>query len=117
MIKFKNILNWNLVICFVLSIWGLDLNAQHKIINSGWQYSEDKASWQTINIPHTWNLKDAFDDTPLPLWILFDMPTVPDRLPAAIRDELQRLIAVRCYDVIHQRDTMSVKEQQQIMFE
>ncbi|WP_051238748.1 glycoside hydrolase family 2 [Gaetbulibacter saemankumensis] len=64
MIKFKNILNWNLVICFVLSIWGLDLNAQHKIINSGWQYSEDKTSWQTVNIPHTWNLKDAFDDTP-----------------------------------------------------
>lgn len=37
-------------------------HAQSKIINSGWQYSEDKTHWQTVNIPHTWNARDAFDD-------------------------------------------------------
>ncbi|WP_335974542.1 glycoside hydrolase family 2 TIM barrel-domain containing protein [Gaetbulibacter jejuensis] len=37
-------------------------HAQSKIINSGWQFSEDKIHWQTVNIPHTWNDKDAFDD-------------------------------------------------------
>ncbi|WP_179351408.1 glycoside hydrolase family 2 protein [Winogradskyella vidalii] len=39
-------------------------NAQTKIINSGWQFSEDKSVWETVNIPHTWNKDDAFDDTP-----------------------------------------------------
>ena len=38
--------------------------SQHKIINSGWQYSEDKTNWETVNIPHTWNKEDAFDDIP-----------------------------------------------------
>ncbi|WP_040559308.1 glycoside hydrolase family 2 [Kordia algicida OT-1] len=37
-------------------------HGQSKTINSGWQYSEDKTNWQTVNIPHTWNVKDAFDD-------------------------------------------------------
>ena len=36
--------------------------SQSKTINSGWQYSENKTHWQTVNIPHTWNAKDAFDD-------------------------------------------------------
>ena len=37
-------------------------HGQSQTINSGWQYSEDKTNWQTVNIPHTWNAKDAFDD-------------------------------------------------------
>ncbi|WP_417859995.1 glycoside hydrolase family 2 TIM barrel-domain containing protein [Winogradskyella sediminis] len=36
--------------------------SQTKTINSGWQFSEDKTNWQTVNIPHTWNQDDAFDD-------------------------------------------------------
>ncbi|MEO1029997.1 MAG: glycoside hydrolase family 2 TIM barrel-domain containing protein [Bacteroidota bacterium] len=36
--------------------------AQNKVINSGWQFSEDKTYWTTINVPHTWNTDDAFDD-------------------------------------------------------
>jgi beta-galactosidase len=36
--------------------------SQHIFINSGWQFSEDKINWETINIPHTWNDKNAFDD-------------------------------------------------------
>lgn len=38
--------------------------SQSKTINSGWQFSENKTTWQTVNIPHTWNQDDAFDDTP-----------------------------------------------------
>lgn len=36
--------------------------SQSKTINSGWQFSEDKTIWETVNIPHTWNKDDAFDD-------------------------------------------------------
>lgn len=36
--------------------------SQTKTINSGWQFSEDKTNWETVNIPHTWNKDDAFDD-------------------------------------------------------
>ncbi|NRD18633.1 glycoside hydrolase family 2 [Winogradskyella eckloniae] len=38
------------------------ISAQTKGLNSSWQFSEDKISWETINIPHTWNSDDAFDD-------------------------------------------------------
>jgi beta-galactosidase len=36
-------------------------------LNSGWQFKRVKEStptsdWQTVNIPHSWNTKDAFDD-------------------------------------------------------
>ncbi|WP_083677232.1 glycoside hydrolase family 2 TIM barrel-domain containing protein [Winogradskyella sp. J14-2] len=37
-------------------------SSQSKTINSGWQFSEDKTTWETVNIPHTWNKDDAFDD-------------------------------------------------------
>jgi beta-galactosidase len=36
--------------------------SQSKTINSGWQFSEDKTTWETVNIPYTWNKDDAFDD-------------------------------------------------------
>lgn len=36
--------------------------SQSKTINSGWQYSEDKTNWEIVNIPHTWNKDDAFND-------------------------------------------------------
>ena len=49
-----------LLICTLLS---LQMYAQ-KTINSGWQFSENKTDWNVVNIPHTWNLKDAFDDEP-----------------------------------------------------
>lgn len=47
--------------CVVFSFKTL---SQNTIINSGWQFSEDKTNWETVNIPHTWNLFDAFDDEP-----------------------------------------------------
>ncbi|MCF7560447.1 glycoside hydrolase family 2 [Sabulilitoribacter multivorans] len=49
---------------FVLLCMAFSFEAysQSKTINSGWQFSEDKNSWETINIPHTWNKLDAFDD-------------------------------------------------------
>ncbi|REG89879.1 beta-galactosidase [Winogradskyella sediminis] len=48
-----------LMLCVAYSYLGF---SQTKIINSGWQFSEDKTNWQTVNIPHTWNQDDAFDD-------------------------------------------------------
>lgn len=49
---------------FVLILWFQLSFTQYKIIHDGWQFSEGQKSWQTLNILHTWNVKDAFDDTP-----------------------------------------------------
>ncbi len=38
--------------------------SQNRTLNVGWQYSSNTVQWQTVNIPHTWNTQDAFDDTP-----------------------------------------------------
>ena len=48
----------------VLILWFQLAFSQYKIINDGWQFSEDENSWQTVNVPHTWNVDDAFDDKP-----------------------------------------------------
>ncbi|MDN3491120.1 glycoside hydrolase family 2 TIM barrel-domain containing protein [Winogradskyella bathintestinalis] len=48
-----------LLLCVAFSF---QIFAQSKVINSGWQFSENKTNWETINIPHTWNKLDAFDD-------------------------------------------------------
>ena len=56
-INFKNLC------CFLLFFWFQLVTSQHKTINSGWQFSEDNKTWLTVNIPHTWNNEDAFDDT------------------------------------------------------
>ncbi|MDO5988991.1 glycoside hydrolase family 2 TIM barrel-domain containing protein [Flavivirga amylovorans] len=41
------------------------IEAQNITINSGWQFSlgnKTSNNWETINLPHTWNKDDAFDD-------------------------------------------------------
>lgn len=52
------------IVCGVA--FSCQLSAQKTIINSGWQFTLDstKTNWQTVNIPHTWNQDDAFDDEP-----------------------------------------------------
>ena len=58
----KLIFLWVLVVLFTLPFYG-----QTTLINSGWQFKLDKnpeSDWSTVNIPHTWNVEDAFDDTP-----------------------------------------------------
>ncbi len=52
---------WIILILFCM-VFSFDVFSQVKTINSGWQFSEDKTTWETINIPHTWNDQDAFDD-------------------------------------------------------
>lgn len=59
--KIYHLNSLTILICVAFSF---NVYAQSKTINSGWQYSEDKTSWETINIPHTWNDQDAFDDEP-----------------------------------------------------
>ena len=49
---------------FICATFSFNSHAQSKIINSGWQFSEDQSVWGNVNIPHTWNDKDAFDDAP-----------------------------------------------------
>ncbi|WP_308992553.1 glycoside hydrolase family 2 TIM barrel-domain containing protein [Mariniflexile litorale] len=48
-------------LCIVYSLKNF---SQQTIINSGWQFSENQTTWETVNLPHTWNLLDAFDDKP-----------------------------------------------------
>ncbi|HUC81103.1 MAG TPA: glycoside hydrolase family 2 TIM barrel-domain containing protein [Flavisolibacter sp.] len=63
--------------CFLLAIAPfISINATVKYtINEGWRFSRDHkesyhlpdwndSKWETINIPHTWNNKDAADDQP-----------------------------------------------------
>lgn len=52
-------ISFYLLFCVVFSN---KISAQSKLINSGWQFSENKNTWETVNIPHTWNMDDAFDD-------------------------------------------------------
>lgn len=52
---------------FLIVIWvifSFHSFSQQTIFNSGWQFTLDssKSNWQTVNIPHTWNKDDAFDD-------------------------------------------------------
>ncbi len=47
------------------SILPLKIEAQTVTINSGWQFALGEKStdgWETVNLPHTWNKEDAFDD-------------------------------------------------------
>ena len=49
--------------------------------------------------------------------VLFsNMPTV-DRIPAAIRDELRRVVSLYCMDVIYRRDPMKVAQMRNLMFD
>ena len=64
-------------ICILLFIVGW-VQAQQRVvytINDGWKFTKgspfeaqltgcDDSSWETVNIPHTWNDKDADDETP-----------------------------------------------------
>lgn len=55
----------NIVVLMVLWVlFSFQSFSQTLVINSGWQFSEDKIEWATINLPHTWNVIDAFDDVP-----------------------------------------------------
>ena len=52
---------------FIMVLWvifSLQSFSQTTIINSGWKFTLDstKTNWKTVNIPHTWNKDDAFDD-------------------------------------------------------
>ena len=50
--------------CALWVVLSFPMLSQTTVINSGWQFSDDKTNWITVNIPHTWNDKDAFDDIP-----------------------------------------------------
>lgn len=56
-------------ICIVLilmcTVFPSKIIAQERTINSGWQFvldDKNATDWEIVNIPHTWNKNDAFDD-------------------------------------------------------
>ena len=64
--EIRNSCNIGIVVFIIVwLILPLNLEAQTVTINSGWhftlgdRYTND---WETVNIPHTWNKQDAFDD-------------------------------------------------------
>ncbi|MDX1542881.1 MAG: glycoside hydrolase family 2 TIM barrel-domain containing protein [Christiangramia sp.] len=55
------------ILLLALLFTGFNLQAQRlvKTINSGWQFQlENSDRIETVNIPHTWNSKDAFNEGP-----------------------------------------------------
>ncbi|WP_158655114.1 glycoside hydrolase family 2 TIM barrel-domain containing protein [Flavivirga eckloniae] len=53
------------VFILILGLFSDKIEAQIVTINSGWQFvlgEKNSNNWETINIPHTWNKDDAFDD-------------------------------------------------------
>lgn len=54
------------VLLFSLSLYCLCAVAQrHAVsIDSDWQFAREGKEWQSINLPHTYNTTDAFDDEP-----------------------------------------------------
>ena len=40
-----------------------------------------------------------------------------DRIPASIRDELRRAVALYCLDIVFQRDSMKVAQMRKLMFD
>jgi len=71
MIRLPKLISLSFLLLFVIG----NLSAQQRIkqsINTGWQFykgdivgypeKENKVSWETVNIPHTWNSRDVSDD-------------------------------------------------------
>ena len=46
--------------------------------------------------------------------LICNMPN--ERLPAIIRDELRRVVALKCFDTLFRRDSLKVSEQQKLLF-
>ena len=49
----------------ICALFSSEIIAQTSTLNSGWQFVLGKKTsndWQIVNIPHTWNKDDAFDD-------------------------------------------------------
>ena len=49
--------------------------------------------------------------------IIFDNMPTNERLPAAIRDELRRAVALYCMDIVFQKGSMKVANQRGLMFD
>ena len=73
--KIRNIKVYCILLFSTLSLVSTAQNAKTVYtINSDWkfqksetatnQFNNDATSWVNVTIPHTWNAKDAFDDTP-----------------------------------------------------
>ncbi len=54
-----------LLLVVTLSFFSTNIFAATISINDSWYFSKkDTSNWQAVNIPHTWNVEDPFDDEP-----------------------------------------------------
>ena len=51
------------------------------------------------------------------IFIFSNMPPSTDRITAALRDELRRVVALYCMDVIYRKDPMKVNAMRTLMFD
>ncbi|MFY0601399.1 MAG: hypothetical protein JXR03_17120 [Cyclobacteriaceae bacterium] len=47
---------------FVVFIHTLVSSQSQRIVNDGWEFQKKGSIWENMNIPHTWNIDDPFDD-------------------------------------------------------
>ena len=44
-----------------LAVSGFSQTRQEMLLTDGWLFSQDKASWQTVSVPHDWAISGPFD--------------------------------------------------------
>ena len=52
-----------------------------------------------------------------PICVICNMPPVVDRLSANLHDELRRVVALYCMDMIYRKDPMKVAAMRTLMFD
>ena len=50
-----------MIACLLAAMASLAQAQRQEINLKTWQFSHDKASWQTVNVPHDWAISGPFD--------------------------------------------------------
>src|SRR5690606_33353396 len=53
------------IICLLGSLWIMPDARAQQLFNDDWEYSPDSVSWQRVQLPHDWSVRDRVD-TPSP---------------------------------------------------
>lgn len=53
------------IICLLGSLWIMPKVKAQQLFNDDWEYSPDSVSWQRVQLPHDWSMRDRVD-TPSP---------------------------------------------------
>ena len=49
------------LLALALAVSGFSQTRQEMLLTDGWLFSQDKASWQTVSVPHDWAISGPFD--------------------------------------------------------